>query len=112
MRQHFFSHKIEARRIVSRRAQPEVLRPKRARLRIRSNNIRRRARDGKTVEQVFSESQLLNELSVLAGFYLRVENNRTLGEIAGYLSLRWFRNMLSRQSQIAAHDCPKMRRWP
>ena len=68
MRQHFFSHQIEARRIISGRTQPDIIEPQTRQASDSLNNIRRCARDRKAVEQIFGQSELIDEPSVFAGF--------------------------------------------
>ena len=69
MRQHLFPHEIEARRVIPRRAQPQVFQSQACQTPNSLDNIRRRARDRKAIEKVFGQPQLINELSVFSGLY-------------------------------------------
>src|SRR5262245_37104306 len=68
-RQHLGSHQIERSRAVARRAHPKISKSHARQRADPLHNIVGRAGNGETVEKIFRQPQLLDELGVLAGLH-------------------------------------------
>src|SRR5262245_11760097 len=69
MRQHFLSHQIEARGTVPRGTKPDILESQVRQTADSLHDILGRSCNGKPVEEIIGQPQLIDELGVLAGFH-------------------------------------------
>src|SRR5262245_4805384 len=90
MGQHFLSHQIEASGTVPWGTKPDILESQARQVANSLHDVLRRACNGKPVEKIIGQPQLIDELSVLAGFYpvlsiivLLVEPADIISEIFG-----------------------------